>query len=292
MPTAERSSPGASRLRWWREVLYVVVFYGAYSSVRNLFGSASVSPHRAFDNAVRVIDLEKSIGLFHEAWLQAKFLSAEWFVRFWNVYYGSFHFVVTAGALIWLYRADPDRYQRWRNALMWMTGLALIGFALFPLMPPRLLNIPFGVNKYGGGQFTNHDYGFIDSLAKIGGLWNFDSGAVASISNQYAAMPSLHCAWALWCSFVMWPLVKHNWAKAVIILYPIATLFCIVVTANHFWLDGVGGAVTFAVGCFCGFKVAQFWRRRDDIDPPSADLGSARRPLSEQVPSTATSVSP
>ena len=273
MRTAERTTTSAPRLRWWREVLYVVVFYALYSSVRNLFGSARVSPQRAFSNAVRVIDFEKSIGLFHEAWVQARFMGTHWFIRFWNVYYGSFHFVVTAGALIWLYRADPARYPRWRNALMWMTGLALIGFALFPLMPPRLLNV---VSKYGGGGFTSHQYGFVDSLVEVGGLWNFDSGAVASISNQYAAMPSLHCAWALWCSFVMWPLVKRSWAKALVIVYPIATLFCIVVTANHYWLDGIGGAVTFAAGCYCGFRLAAFWdRRRDAIDNANNERGSA-----------------
>ncbi|MCU1346507.1 MAG: hypothetical protein JWL70_2773, partial [Acidimicrobiia bacterium] len=272
----------ASRLRWWREVLYVLVFYIAYSSVRNLFGSAQVSPHRAFENARHLIRVEDALSIFHEASVQSRFIGEHWFMRFWNIYYGTAHFVVTAGALIWLYHRQPARYARWRNALAFMTGLALVGFALFPLMPPRLLN---DATKYGGAGFATHQYGFVDSLAKIGGLWSFDSGTVAKLSNQYAAMPSLHCAWATWCAFVLWPLVRRPWAKTLVLLYPFATLFCIVVTANHYWLDGVGGLLTFAVGCLCGFQLAAFWVRRAErhssdtavVEPQRAGAPEASR---------------
>ena len=78
------------------------------------------------------------------------------------------------------------------------TGLALIGFALFPLMPPRLLD----PHTYA---FVHHDYGFVDTLAKDPAFWSFNSGAVSKISNQFAAMPSVHCAWALWCACALVP---------------------------------------------------------------------------------------
>ena len=115
----------------------------------------------------------------------------------------------------------PERYPLWRNTLAFTTGFALIGFATFPLMPPRLLPV---------------SYGFVDTLDKFGALWSFDSGAMHKISNQYAAMPSLHCAWAMWCLLVMWPQLKSVWARALLVLYPIATVYCIIVTANHYWL--------------------------------------------------------
>jgi hypothetical protein len=281
MPDREPVVGPASRLRWWREVLYVAVFYAGYSFVRNLFGSAQVSPQRAFSNARHVIRIERALGIFHEASVQARFIGDHWFMRFWNIYYGTAHFIVTAGALIWLYRRQPERYAKWRNALAIMTGLALIGFALLPLMPPRLLDVPSQINQYGGGNFSPpHHYGFVDSLAKIGGLWSFDSGAVAQVSNQYAAMPSLHCAWSTWCACVLWPLVRRPWAKALTILYPCATVFCIVVTANHYWLDGIGGLVTFAVGSFLGFQLAAFWNRRAERgEPPGGDADAGRRPV-------------
>lgn len=223
----------AATLRWWREVLYVLAFYGVYSAVRNTQGSAAVSARHAFNNAKQIIRWEEWLHIYNEEAVQQAFLGARGFIQFWNVYYGTAHFVVTAGALIWLFRRRPERYALWRNTLAWTTGLALIGFALYPLMPPRLLA---------------PSYGFVDTLKEIGGLWSFDSGAMAKVSNQYAAMPSLHCGWALWVSFVLWPVATKAWARLLVVLYPLITVFCIVVTANHYYLDAVGGVVVFAWG--------------------------------------------
>ena len=72
------------------------------------------------------------------------------------------------------------------------------------------------------------------------------------VSNQYAAMPSLHVAWSLWCACVLVPRLRHGWAKALAVLYPVVTLLAVVVTANHYFLDAVGGAVVLAVGFLIG----------------------------------------
>jgi hypothetical protein len=231
-------------LRWWREVLYVLAFYGIYTAVRNTQGSAAVSARHAFNNAKHIIRWEEWLHVFHEQAIQQAFLGARRFIQFWNVYYGSAHFVVTAVALIWLFRRMPERYPLWRNTLAWTTALALIGFALYPLMPPRLLP---------------PSYGFVDTLAHYGGLWSFDSGTMKAVSNQYAAMPSLHFGWSSWCAFVLWPAAgDRTWAKVLLVAYPVATLFAIIVTANHFWLDAVGGAVVLSVG----YAVASLATRR------------------------------
>ena len=100
--TAPAPPPTASRLRWWREFLYIAVFYLVYSGIRNQFGSASVSSDHAFHNARRVIALERHLSLFVEAAVQRRFLGWHSFVQFWNLYYGTFHFVVTAFCIIWL----------------------------------------------------------------------------------------------------------------------------------------------------------------------------------------------
>jgi len=245
---AERHSDATPRprVRWWREVLYVLGFYGIYTLVRNQFGSAGVGPERAFGHALRVIHVEESLGLFHEATIQGWFISWHWFIRFWNVYYGAAHFILTGLALIWCYRHRPAQaYVLWRNTLATTTALALVGFSTFPLMPPRLLNSPL---DFGGGHLATVHYGFVDTLEKIGGLWSFDSGTMAKLSNQYAAMPSLHCAWATWVALVLWPMARRPWAKVALVLYPVSTLFCIIVTANHYWLDAVGGLVTLGAG--------------------------------------------
>jgi len=234
------------RLYWWREALYVLAFYGVYSYIRNQFGSASVSPDVAFRNGRHIIRMEEFLQIFHEHAIQSAVIGWHWFLVFWNVYYGSFHFVVTTVALIWMFRSFPKRYPLWRNTLAFTTGFALIGFATFPLMPPRLLPA---------------SYGFVDTLDKFGTLWSFDSGAMQKLSNQYAAMPSLHCAWAMWCVFVMWPQLKSNWARALLLLYPVATVYCIVVTANHYLLDAVGGFITLGFG-FLAAKVFTAWTDR------------------------------
>lgn len=229
------------RSRWWREVLYIAVFYVVYSSVRNLFGSATVGPEAALRNAYRLIDLERALFIYHEPTIQRWFLDWTWFLKAWNVFYATFHFIVTGGVLLYLFlRADELRYRRWRNTLAITTGLALVGFALFPLMPPRLLPDcgPFG------GCVTAP---FVDTMARYGGLWSFRDGPMQAISNQYAAMPSLHIGWSLWCisPFLRWGAWRRN---ALLALYPLATLFAIVVTGNHFVLDAAGGALVLLLG--------------------------------------------
>jgi hypothetical protein len=243
------------RLRWWQEVLFVLAFYGIYSVIRNQFGSAGspvASDAEALDHAREIIRLERAIGLFQEHTIQQWFIDWRSFIQFWNLFYGTFHFVVTAGCIVWLFRRFPDRYIRWRTTLACTTALALLGFAFYPLMPPRLL-ADHGLH-----------YGFVDTLKDIGGLWSFDSGAMSKISNQYAAMPSLHFAWSTWCALVLVPTVRRMWVKVLAASYPVLTLFAIVVTANHYWLDAVGGAVILGAGLVLG----TWWAARG----PEADV--------------------
>jgi hypothetical protein len=240
------------RLRWWREAIYVLLFYVVYSAIRNLFGSAAVSAETAFDNAVVIMDIERAIGTFHEETIQDWFLGSRWFIQFWNVFYGTFHFAVTTFCIVWLFRRFPERYVRYRTTLAATTALALIGFATFPLMPPRLLP---------------HSFGFVDTLKEYGGLWSFDSGAMQKVSNQYAAMPSLHFAWSTWCAMVLVPTLRRPWLRWLAVIYPALTLFAIVVTANHYWIDALGGAVILGGG----YLVGRWWAARSAVVPASVD---------------------
>jgi membrane-associated phospholipid phosphatase len=150
--------------------------------------------------------------------------------------------------------------------------LAIIGFAWFPLMPPRLLDEPCPVQETGayGGECIPSDlrpengFGFVDTLADFGGPWSFDSDTMASISNQYAAMPSLHIGWSTWCAIAVWPLLRRRWMKVAMLMYPAATLFCIVVTANHYWIDGLGGLAVFAIGALIGWGLHRWNQDRLD----------------------------
>ena len=243
METAEAVVAPRHRLRWWRELVFVLTFYAIYSFIRNQFGSPGAPPAHAVHHARSIIDLERDLGIYHEETVQEWFLSWRSFIQFWNLFYGTFHFVVTAFCIVWLFRRFPERYVRWRTTLAITTALALIGFAFYPLEPPRLLDA---------------SYGFIDTLKDYGGLWSFDSGAMSKVSNQYAAMPSLHFAWSTWCALVLVPTLRRTWLKALAISYPLLTLFAIVVTANHYVLDAAGGVVILVVA----LPLGQWWATR------------------------------
>lgn len=235
-----------ARSHWWREVLVVAAFYGLYSLVRDLRGTKPVSHFQALTNAKRIIGFERTIGIFHENSFQNWFLSVHWLIRLCDDYYGSAHFIVTIAVLVFLFFWHPAQYRLWRNTLAFTTGLALVGFYFFPLMPPRLLPDP--------------PYHFVDTLKVIGGLWSFSSGPANSVSNQYAAMPSLHTAWAAWCALAVASLLRPWWAKALTALYPAFTIFAVTVTANHYFSDCAAGLLLVAVS----YPIALSLTRRVD----------------------------
>lgn len=254
-PSEAPSTPATAsgrRLRWWREVAYVVAFYLVYSWIRNQFGSAGEDARRiAYEHARDIIAIQDALGLWFEPELQRWYLDlpAMGGIRFWNIFYGTAHFVVTAVALIWIYRRLPDRYSLWRSTLAAMTAAALVGFATYSLMPPRLLG---STSRFGACYEQQvedcHGDGMVDTLAVHGGWLSFEDEEVAEVSNQYAAMPSMHTGWSTWSAFVMWQLVRRRWAKVLVVLHPVATVFCILITGNHYWLDAVGGLVAFGIG--------------------------------------------
>jgi len=232
------------RPQWWREAIYVAVFYGLYTLIRNVNGAA-LSVSRATDHAEDVVRAERTLHVFTEHGIQQFFLRHTWAVRGLDVWYGTAHFIVTVGVLLWLFHVQKDRYHKWRNVIFGTTFFALMGYLLYPLAPPRLL--------------PEH-YGFVDTLRTIGGIWDFNSKAVEDVSNQYAAMPSLHSGWAIWCALAIIPVLKHWWTRALITIYPATTITAIVATANHYWADVAGGILVFVLGY--GFALAvERWER-------------------------------
>ena len=192
--------------------------------------------------------------------------------------------MVAAFALVWLFRKAPQRYRLWRNTLAFTTMLALIGFASFSLMPPRLMDDP-GV--YGGCQVYEStpyedleardisagdppcdEFGYVDTVAVYGGWASFGSEEMAAVSNQYAAMPSMHIGWSTWCALVLAPLIRRRWLRALAIAYPLLTLFDIIVTGNHYWIDGLGGLVCLGAGFLVAKVLTSWWESRRGAIPP------------------------
>lgn len=252
------------RSNWWREVLLIAAFYGLYTLVRNIRGARPVSVAQAFTNAQRVVHAERRLGIFHESTVQHWYLHNAGFIQFWNDFYGIAHFVGVIVVLVILFFYFPLRYRRWRNTLAIATFIALIGFSVFPLAPPRLLPPRFG---------------FIDTLQVYGGLWSFHSGPINSVSNQYAAMPSLHTAWALWAALATVGILRPWWAKVLVFLFPLATVFALVVTANHYFLDEIAGVVVLGFAYAVAQRSTAWLEHRRDrrtAGPGTCDNGRSR----------------
>lgn len=232
------------RLRFWREFLIVGVFDLVYEWTSDFAGSSRTA---AYHHALAQIRWERALGLFQERTIQAWFLHSRLFIQLADLFYATIHFALPVVALVWLFRSRPERYLRWRDALAWTTALALVCFTVFPLMPPRMLP---------------SSYGIVDTMVKVGGLGSWDRALLDEAGNQFAAMPSLHVSWALWSCLALLPLVRRPWAKALLILDPIATVAVILATGNHFTLDIVGGVVVLGAGYGLALLTPRFLPRR------------------------------
>ena len=184
-PSAE-TTPESEGLKWWREVLIAGAFYLVYSQVRNFFGAGAESRDIAFGHAQDVIRIERSLHLWIEPRLQHWYLGlpAHGLIQGWNLYYGTAHFIITIAVLVIAFRRAPARYRFIRTTLAGTTGLALIGFAGFTLMPPRLLSSTSPYGACYGQRYDCRGYGIVDTVEKWGGTWKFGSGAMAKVSNQ------------------------------------------------------------------------------------------------------------
>lgn len=218
------------RRRWWVEAAVVAAFYLAYGRVRALVEG---SGREAMHNALDVIALQRAAHLFVERGVQHAIVRTATIARAADVYYGLVHFVVPGVALVYLWRRFPERYRTWRNAFAWMLLLALVGFWLYPLTPPRLL--------------PGH-YHFVDTAARYGGWGPIGASEGSGAANLYAAMPSLHLGWSTWSTFALVPVIERAWVRALLVVYPLLTLLVVVITANHYLLDGVAGVAVMGMG--------------------------------------------
>ncbi|SOD87057.1 phosphatase PAP2 family protein [Streptomyces sp. Ag109_G2-15] len=224
------------RPRFWFEILLIAVSYWTYSLIRNAVPEQKAE---ALRNADWVWRVEHQLGIALEGSVNHVVNSVTWLIIGMNYYYATLHFVVTLGVLVWLYHWHPGRYAATRLVLFATTGVALVGYYLFPLAPPRLMN---------GGRF-------VDTVAVHHTWGSMASGDLKHMSNQYAAMPSMHIGWSLWCGLTVFALASVPWVRVLGLLYPATTLLVIVATANHFWLDAVGGVLCLTFG----FTVARLW---------------------------------
>ncbi|MEW2632069.1 phosphatase PAP2 family protein [Streptomyces sp. NPDC048389] len=223
------------RPRWWTELLLIAVVYAAYSGGR-LLARGDVST--AVGHGLAILRAEKALLLNAEHPLNRLFTDVPAIGIPADFVYASLHYLVTPALLVWLFRRRPLRYRAARTWLMVSTLLGLVGFTLMPTCPPRLLDA---------------GHGFVDTMAQYSsyGWWGTDASAprgLGAMTNQYAAMPSLHVGWALWCGVMLWRHGRTPLLRALAVGYPLLTTIVVMGTANHYFLDAVAGAAVMGVG--------------------------------------------
>ncbi|MGC9474784.1 phosphatase PAP2 family protein [Streptomyces sp. WG4] len=224
-----------TRLRWWTELPLIVLVYACYSAGR-LMVRGDVSD--AVDHGLAILRIEKALFLNAEHPLNRLFTREPWIGVPADFWYASLHYLVTPVLLIWIFRSRTVRYRAARTWLMTSTFIGLIGFTLLPTCPPRLLDA---------------SHGFVDTMAYYSsyGWWGGEASAprgLGGMTNQYAAMPSLHVGWSLWCGVMLWRYGGTRMTKVAGVVYPLVTTIVVMGTANHYFLDAVAGAAVMGAG--------------------------------------------
>ncbi|MFF8933666.1 phosphatase PAP2 family protein [Streptomyces paradoxus] len=215
---AHAGSDAIARPPLVRELLLVAGLFLVYRFGRQL---ATGHTGEALRNAHRVWDFERAVHLPGEGAVQSLLLQGDGLVHIANTYYAAVHFPATAAFLVWLYLRRPAHYVWARRVLAVVTAAALVLHLLFPLAPPRLLAAT----------------GLVDT-ARVYGPSVYGDPATDTLSNQFAAMPSLHFGWALMVAIGLIVTTRSRW-RWLWSAHPVVTLLVIVGTANHYWLDAI-----------------------------------------------------
>ena len=189
------------------------------------------------------------LGLAFESGLNQWASDIAWLGAGMSFWYAALHYIVTPITLYWLYSHHPDRYTRARTAVVTASVLALIGYVLVPTAPPRLMPT-----------------GFVDTLARYAdvGWWSEHASApegFGHLTNELAAMPSLHVGWAVWVAWALYPLLRRP-GRWIVIAYTAGTTIVVVATGNHWILDAVAGAAIVWLAITLTRLLAQATERR------------------------------
>lgn len=209
-------------------------------------------PDVALDNARRVVDLERALGVFAEPSWQQAILGSDVLVRFFNFVYFWLDFPLIAALGLWMYARRRPQYTFTRDAILFSGALALIAYNLFPVAPPRLLP----------------EAGLMDTLQVFNNA-SYQAQSTQFFVNPYAAVPSLHVGWAvLVATGMVLAFPRSRLVLLIAVLHVLAQSSSTVFTGNHYFLDGAAGLVAASGGlAFAtfmhrrGYELARKWAR-------------------------------
>lgn len=227
-------------------------------------GSFTVmGPGGALARSQRIWRFERALHLPGEAAIQRVFLPHPLLIQFFNLYYDVLHFAVLIGCLIWLFTRHRDAYRRTRTAVAAFTAVSL-AIQLIPVAPPRML---------ASAGMTDTGVLYHQSVYSSAAGFNPD---------QLSAMPSVHVGWAILVAMAVITTLRSRW-RWLAVLYPAMTTLAVIVTANHFWLDGiVAAAIVAAVHAAQCAGRRLLAARRTAATPVVAVTTASRRPAEAQ----------
>jgi PAP2 superfamily protein len=208
-------------------LVQISMWFAAYYLYRLVRGVVDGQVATSFAHARGIVSFERSVGLFFEPHLQRAGIDhMHWLVDVTNWCYVNMHLFGTTAFIVWLYFARNEAFYFVRNMFMVAMGLALVGYVIFPTAPPRFLP----------------EWGFTDTVSNF--LGNAAANSASVLYNPYAAIPSMHVAFAMLLGFSAAKLVRWRVLKVAFYGYPVWVAFVTMMTANHFWVDAVLGALT------------------------------------------------
>jgi hypothetical protein len=229
-----RNRSTLDRVGFGREVSLVIFAYFAYFAVRGLTQGAE---EQAIMNAERVVALERELGILWEPAWQSAIISHGALVDFFNWIYVWGHWPVIIVVATWLYTMRPDSYRLYRNAFIISGAIGIVIFAIFPVAPPRLAG---HIDVVDTVTIHSHSYRVLQPPGLV---------------NQYAAVPSLHFGWNMLVGIAIFTNIRSYWLKLVGVVIPPVMFLSIVLTANHYIIDAVAGALVAGVGLW----IAVWW---------------------------------
>jgi hypothetical protein len=232
-PARPRSPDHAARTgSLLREASLIVALYLGYISARLLANGDTLA---ARAHADEILHLERWLNIDVEAATNVAVSSTVWLAGPSSYWYAALHYLVTPAVLVWLFLRHRQDYNQARTALVLTSAIGLVGFLLYPTAPPRF--VP----------------GYVDTLARYAdiGWWSAHASAprgFGQFTNELAAMPSLHCGWALWVAWVVTSSSANRKLKVAAVTYALGTAVVVVVTGNHWVLDVIVGWAVAGVG--------------------------------------------
>jgi membrane-associated phospholipid phosphatase len=236
-----RTLPSRILPHGWGDLLrQLLLFCGAYWLYRLVRGLTDGQAAEAFAHARELIGLERELGLFFEPSVHAWAEGRAWVIDAASWMYVNSHFTITTATLAFIYlRRNPSFYFI-RNMFMVAMGIALVLYAAFPTAPPRYMP----------------EWGFSDSVAEFTGITASGSSADA-LYNPFAAVPSMHVAFALMLALPMAAMARRRVVKGLWYAYPLLVTWVVVVTGNHWWFDAAAGAAVAAVSAVAAVGFAR-----------------------------------